>query len=318
MADEIGVAADRRREVAVRRAGEPGVPEIRGVVAGLLQRPEDERRECGCPAAGAAHVVHHALGDLPGQRRGLRGRHALRFGRRRRRHAEIGEHRDQPRDRLRLGRVVDAVERLAAAAAQQPGDGLVGEDHELLDEHVGVRLALEPRVGDPSLAVEGERGLGRFYAERTSREPPSAQLLGQALGVAERLFDLLRKLLPSGQRVLGEPVREPRIAPDHRAVEHRRPHLEAGAERDLDRQREAVEVRSEAAQSRRRAPRAASARRDRGRIRSTSDPPRRRRVGSRRRRSGRRPRCGRTRAARRPRGRRRSRRRSPSPSRDRS
>ena len=133
----------------------------------------------------------------------------------------------QPRDRLRLGRVVDAVERLAAAAAQQAGDGLVGEDHELLDEHVRVRLALEPGVGDPSLAVERERGLGRLDADGASSEPAAAQLLGQSLGEAERLVDLRRKLLPSGQRAFGEPVRKPRIAPDHRAVEDRRAHLQS-------------------------------------------------------------------------------------------
>ena len=161
--------------------------EVRWVVAGLLQRPEDERREGDGPSPRTAHVVHHPLGDLPGQRGRLRGRHVVRIRRRRRRHAEIGEHGDQARDRLRLGRVVDAIERLAPAAAEQPGDGFVGEDHQLLDEHVRVRLALEPRVGDPSFAVECERGLGRFHPKRASREPPSAQLLGQALREAERL-----------------------------------------------------------------------------------------------------------------------------------
>src|ERR1051326_2226204 len=50
MDDEIGVAPDRRGEVAVRRAREAGVAQVLGAVARLLQRAEDECRE-GLPAA---------------------------------------------------------------------------------------------------------------------------------------------------------------------------------------------------------------------------------------------------------------------------
>ena len=62
--DEVGVAADRAREMAVGGACEAGVAEVARVVAGLLQRTEDERRERLAPTAGLRDVLGHALADL--------------------------------------------------------------------------------------------------------------------------------------------------------------------------------------------------------------------------------------------------------------
>ena len=50
--DEVRVAADRRGEVAVRRAREAGVAEVARVVARLLERAQHERRERLPAAAG--------------------------------------------------------------------------------------------------------------------------------------------------------------------------------------------------------------------------------------------------------------------------
>ena len=115
--DEVGVAADRRGEVAVGGAREPGVAEVARVVARLLERAQDEARERLAAAARPARVLGDALarrGRDPGR---LRRAHAL--GRGRGRHAEVGEPVEQPLDRVGLGRLVHAVERAAAPAREQ-------------------------------------------------------------------------------------------------------------------------------------------------------------------------------------------------------
>ena len=86
--DEIGVAADRRGEVAVRRAREPRVAEVARVVARLLERAQDERRERLPPAARLLDVLGDPLRDLARElRRRLRRE---RLGHGRRRDAEVG------------------------------------------------------------------------------------------------------------------------------------------------------------------------------------------------------------------------------------
>ena len=64
-----------------------------------------------------------------------------------------------------------AVERLAAPRREQLADDLVRADHQLLDEHVRVRLGLEPGVGHPAVAVEAKRLLGRLHLQGAAREP---------------------------------------------------------------------------------------------------------------------------------------------------
>ena len=63
------------------------------------------------------------------------------------------------RDRGRVGTLVHAVQRLSAPAGEKPGYGLVGTDHQLLDQEVRVRLRLEARLLDAAFAVEGEDDL---------------------------------------------------------------------------------------------------------------------------------------------------------------
>ena len=69
--DEIGIAADRRGEVRVRRAREAGVPEVPRVVARLLERPQDERRERLAAAARLFGVLADAPRDLARRARRL-------------------------------------------------------------------------------------------------------------------------------------------------------------------------------------------------------------------------------------------------------
>ncbi len=246
MADEVGVAADRRREVAVRAAREARVAEVPRVVARLLQRAQDERRE-RLPAS------PRLLGELADPRADPR-REPGRLGRRevlrhrRRRHLERLELREQELDRLRIRPLVHPVERLAAPPGEERGNRLVREDHQLLDERVGGRLLLDPGALHPALAVERERRLARLDPQRAAAEAAAAQLRGQPLGEPERLGRLLLGPLAPGQDRLGVPVGQPPVARDQAAVEERLAGLEAAVERDLDRHAAPLDVRAQAAE----------------------------------------------------------------------
>ena len=132
-------------------------------------------------------------------------------------------------DRLRLGPLVHAVERGTVARREQLRDGLVRADHELLDERVGVRLALPLRVGDAAAAVELEHDLGRLDAQRAAREAGAPQLARALVEAAQRLHVL--ELLLAGEDLLRLSVRQPRIAADHGAVEASARSRRAGARR---------------------------------------------------------------------------------------
>ena len=166
--DQIGVAADRAREMAVRGAGETHMAEVPRVVARLLQRAEDERRERLAAASGALDVVGHDLArlrcDVSGGRRGelVRGRRC--------RHAEVGELGEQQLDGLWVGTLVDAVERLAAPRREQTRDGFVRDDHQLLDQRVRLGLALPDRVGNAAWPSNSNSSSGR-----TTRSAPRAK-----------------------------------------------------------------------------------------------------------------------------------------------
>src|SRR5581483_7046070 len=171
--DEIRVASDRRREVAVRGACEAGMAEVLRVVARLLERPQDERWERLPSAPRLLDIRGDELRGLAGRDGGELWRELFRHGRGR--HAEVGELREQLLDRLRIGALVHAVERRAVSGREEPGDSLVREDHQLLDEHVGVGFRLVPGLGDASVVVETEHGLRRLDLECDTRETPRPQ-----------------------------------------------------------------------------------------------------------------------------------------------
>ena len=102
-------------------------------------------------------------------------------------------------DPLRVGLLVDPVERRHAAALAELGDLLVGEDHQLLDQPVG--LGLRDRVRRDHVA---RRRRTRTRARRleTSSAPPrrrSRERRGGAAGERERLGDPLRRPLAAGE-----------------------------------------------------------------------------------------------------------------------
>jgi hypothetical protein len=152
------------------------VAQVRRVVARLLQRAEDERRESFPPSPAGAHVLGDALAR-GGRELGRRGRrHTLGLQRRGCRHLQHLELGEEEQDGLRVGPLVDAVERLPPARREQSGDGLVGRDHQLLDQRVRLRLGLEPRSRDAAPPVEREVHLGRLDSQRAACEAAAPQL----------------------------------------------------------------------------------------------------------------------------------------------
>ena len=143
------------------------------------------------------------------------------------RHLEIRELGEQQLDRLRVGPLVDAVERVAAAPGEQLGDGLVRGDHQLLDEHVRERLALDPGALDAALAVEGELDLAgpRPAARRARIGGRGGAARPARRAAAPRVTSSPARSSPA-RIAWACAVREPLAAADEAAVEARLAGLE--------------------------------------------------------------------------------------------
>ncbi len=135
------------------------------VVVGLLERAQDEAVERPGAMPGARDPVGHRGGRLTDRLRRLRRRQRT-VGHGRRRHPEGGELLDQPLDGHRIRALVYAVERRDPVLLQKAGDLLVGGDHEMLDQAVGLRRLLEFGLEHVTVAREGEGRLGGFEHER--------------------------------------------------------------------------------------------------------------------------------------------------------
>ena len=83
-------------------------------------------------------LASHGAADLARELAGLARRQL--FGQGRRRHVQGGELLDEEGDPLRLGLLVDPVQGWDAVLLAELGDPLVGQDHQVLDQPVGLRL----------------------------------------------------------------------------------------------------------------------------------------------------------------------------------
>ncbi len=230
------------------------------------------------------------------------------------RHAERGELLDQAQHARGLRALVHAVQARDLALGEMLRDGLVGGDHQLLDQRV--RLAVLAHRDRADVAVRVERELGLLGVER---QP--ARLRAR---VRQRAGDLARGLERRGPRVVGalapgeDPLHllvvEAHVRADQRAVERAARHPGA-VEVDLHRDGGAREPGHQRAGVVRERRAAASARPCQAGTRSCRAGSPRDRQALPRARTGSRPRCGPTRARRPPavavpRSRRRSRARS--------
>ncbi len=245
----------------------PGVAEVARRVVGLLERAQQQRAERAPPAALAPlQVLLDALRDLAEQLGRLRARHPLR--QRRRRHVERGELRDEPFDALGLGSLVNAVQARRAALLEQPRDGFVGRDHQVLDQPVRLGLRAGVDRGDVAALVEDELGLLGVDDERSGALARRLQACGGRARGGERLGPRLLRALGGGEDAIDLLVVEALVRADQRAVE-RRAHDLGAVELELDGHGEALARRARVSRRHSRAPRAASARRRPARRRSS-------------------------------------------------
>jgi hypothetical protein len=112
----------------------------------------------------AARLGRHDARDLGHGVGGLLRRHLLR--QRRSRDVEARELLGQEGDRLRLGPLVDAVQRRQPLVGQIAGHLLVREDHQHLDHAVRLRLRLVTHARHVAVRVELEGRLERAELER--------------------------------------------------------------------------------------------------------------------------------------------------------
>ena len=194
MGDQVRIAADRRREVRVGRAAEPGVAEVLVRVVGLLERAQDERAERLGALAAPARLARDPAADLADQVAGLGRAHALL--RARRGHLDRRELVQQAVDARRVGLLVDAIERGRLSLLEQVGHLLVREDHQVLDQLVGLGLRDAVCADDRSVGVELELRLERLHLERAARAP-----LGQRSRCLARQLERLGDQL--GRRARG-------------------------------------------------------------------------------------------------------------------
>ena len=239
MGDDVRVAPDRRREVAIARRLQAGVTDVPRCVVRLLERAQDERGESAAAVARAADVLvdeDRALGD---DVRCLRRRHHV--GHRGSRDVERCELGDEALDGLGLRTLVDAVERRDLALLEQRRDALVGRDHQVLDEAVRLRRRADALALDVAARIEGELGLRALDRQRAARLAPRLQGGCRRPRGSERLRPRRVGRLVAREDPVDAVVVESRVRADHRAVEGAADDLRA-AHLHLDRDRVAVDA----------------------------------------------------------------------------
>ena len=169
--DEVGVAADRRGEVAVARQVEAEVAEVLRGVVGLGHGAQD---------GDVDHLGVLGAGDAVEQAVELGGLQHLALGQRQADGVDDGA---QRLELLRGGLLVDAVEEAELLRLERLGGGDVGEDHEVLDQPVGVEALAEGDGEDLALVGEDDAALGEVEVQRLAEV---AGLVGGRPGGPER------------------------------------------------------------------------------------------------------------------------------------
>src|SRR3712207_676257 len=180
--DGVGVAAYGGGKVGVVVEGQPEVADVVGGVLGFHHGPE--RHGLYYFALAFAFDVVHELVNALGH--GALGAIGLYFV------AEFGDELAQRLHFLWVGIVVNAVGKGLCLApflyfSEGLGHGAVGQQHEFLDELVGVLGALEVAAGGLSLFVDVEMELLSVEFHGAVLESFATQLLGQSVEEDEQL-----------------------------------------------------------------------------------------------------------------------------------
>ena len=193
---QIGIAANRRGEVAIAIAGQRIVAFFLRAVDGPLQRPQHGEVD------GVLLRPAHGRGQqlLQGEAAFETLRLVAQFGH------ELGQHAQL----FRAGRLVNAAEEVQPVVAKRFGHRLVGRQHELLDDLVALGVLDHMGARHAALLVEFHLDLGHVQFERAVGQPPLAENHGQGVHAAQQLAHLAAQLAARGLAVLAEnhrPVR---------------------------------------------------------------------------------------------------------------
>src|SRR5436190_4551915 len=221
--EDVGVAPDRRGEVAVVLKAEPRMAEVLRRVLRLLERPQDQRGQRPTAMADPADVLVDEARDLPHRVGRLLGRKQLR--QRRRRDLERRELRDESLHAGRLGALVDAVQRRDLALREQPRDLFVGGDHQVLDHPVRLGLQLRGRLDHVAVQIEAELRLGALEHQRAALRAALLQRRRRGSRCGEWGGDRLVGALEAGEDAVDLVVVQARVGADARAVEGGTLHL---------------------------------------------------------------------------------------------
>ena len=242
--DEVRIAPDRRGEVSVRRAAEAGVAEVSLGVVRLLQRAQHE----GCiripamPSPAASRATRRLASPASAPRLAETGARAAAAWAR----PSAVSCATRRSIRCRVGLLMHPVERRHLASLAELGHPLVGQDHQVLDQAVG--LGLVDGVGADHRSVASRtRTPARTTRSRASRRAcspaPPPRDVRRASGSATAAGG------ESGRRRTGRAGRSRAARPSGCGcpIEAGRARLAARRQRDLGRHREAVDPRREAA-----------------------------------------------------------------------
>ncbi len=186
---EVGIPADRAREVRIRIARQRKVPHQRGCILRLGQRAQH------------SHVHSARSGRALG-----RFEQALQFlSRRMLRHAKARDHRCplQTLGIARRGLRVHAADQRHIQILEQPRGHLVGLDHEHLDERVREGIVLGHRIDDVALLIEHKFDLGQIERDHPLPLAPGVDRLGKIVHVVQGRDDVIVVLGLGARMLLG-------------------------------------------------------------------------------------------------------------------
>ena len=242
---QVGIAADRRREVRVGVRGQAEVAEVHHVISRLLHRPQHEERHRAL-LRGAADAIGELL-----ERTWMHGAACRRVEAM----AERLQERLELQQPHRIGRFVHPVQRRHVGAFEVRGHRLVGQQHELLDDPVGDVALRGDDVGDGAILVDDHLGLGQVEVDRAATFAPAVQDREERTHPFERRH---QPLVPRAQRLVVAledgvhvVVGHARGAVDDAVVQRVTHHLAAAVHLHHAALHEAIDVRQQAAGARR-------------------------------------------------------------------